>query len=193
MKNLLKTDNKILFGLRILLPILCLVVMGFIFSNSLQSGASSSAQSSAVTDAVQDVAGVIAPDSEIANATGEAYDKLHADIRTLAHFAEFALLGALLCWTYRAYTDKKKFLYAPASIIVLVPIIDEFLQTFSQARGAEWKDVLMDTCGGVSGFVLAALTLVLGVHIYRKRLQKKALIAAAAVAKSDVASEEKQV
>ncbi len=185
MKNLLKTDNKILLGLRIVLPILCLVVMGFIFSNSLKSGESSSAQSSAVTDAVQDVAGVIAPDSEIANATGAAYDKLHADIRNLAHYAEFALLGALLCWTYRAYTDKKKFLYAPALVIVLVPIADEFLQTFSQARGAEWKDVLTDTCGGVSGFVFAALVLMLGTYMYRKKLRKKAAFSAVASDKSD--------
>ena len=184
MKNVWKTDNKILLGLRIVLPVLCLAVMVFIFSNSLQSGESSSAQSSAVTDAVQEVISVIAPESEIANATGEAYDKLHADIRNLAHFAEFALLGALLCWTYRAYTAKKKFLYIPAVFVILVPIIDERLQTFSTSRAAEWKDVWTDICGGFVGFAFAAFTVWLGVALYRKRTEKRALISALAVAES---------
>lgn len=164
-----------IYLLRAGLTLLCVLTLILIFSNSLQSGEKSSGQSSAVTDAVQDVAGVIAPDSGVANATGTEYDKLHMDIRTLAHFGEFALLGALLIFCYFSYTRTKSFLILPLSGIVLTPFVDECLQMFATARAAELKDVLVDTAGGVFGVVLAVLALVIGGWLYRRRRAKKQL------------------
>ena len=86
---------------------------------------------------------------------GEAYDKLHWIVRTAAHFSEFALLGALFCWCYRAYTRDKTFLFLPVGLLVLVPIVDEFLQRSSAGRVADIADMLVDTAGGLCGFSFA--------------------------------------
>ena len=63
----------------------------------MQEGEQSAEKSSEVVKAVQKVAAFFDPNSAIATATGEAYDRLHAAVRNWAHFAEFALLGGLLC------------------------------------------------------------------------------------------------
>ncbi len=154
--------------LRILLPIACVLVLAFIFSNSLKTGEASSAQSSAVVDAVQAVFGVIAPNSAIATATGEDYQRLHACIRLLAHFAEFALLGALFAWCCLSYTTKKAYLLIPAAGVLTVPCIDEWLQSLTAERAAEWKDILVDGAGGICGLIFAVFCVVVGVFVYKK-------------------------
>lgn len=164
--------NRIHTALKIVLPILCLLTLGFIFGNSLQTSEQSAAQSSTVVDAVQDVASVIAPDSAIANATGEEYDKLHSIVRNMAHYLEFALLGALFCWTYYVFKPTKKYLYIPLIAFLIVPLLDESLQSFVSGRGSEWKDVGLDTLGGICGFAFALFVIWLVLRILRGKKQK---------------------
>ncbi len=166
-----RIENKIRLALKILLPILCALWLGFIFSNSLKTGAESSAQSSTVVEVVQTVAQVVAPKSEIAQATGDAYDRLHAFVRSMAHFAEFAVLGALFAWCYFAYTFRLKHCYLPFAGIVAVPIVDELLQKFTAARACTFVDVVVDVAGGVIGIAFATFAVWLGVKIYQ-RIQK---------------------
>ncbi len=161
--------NKIRIFWRVVTTLACALMLIFIFSNSLKTSEASSAQSSAVVDTIQDVASVVAPESSIATATGADYDKLHADVRMLAHFSEFMLLGALFVWCWYSYTDKKIWLIVPAVGAIFTPLIDEFLQIFSSGRGAEWMDVMLDILGGLCGGVFALCTLTLGIYIYRKR------------------------
>lgn len=174
MRNLLKLLDvkKIIFALRIILPMLCVLVLVFIFSQSLQTGEQSAQTSSKVVDTVQEVAQVIAPESKIATATGEAYDKLHADIRTLAHFAEFVLLGAVACGCCLVYTQKKRYWLLGILGLVLVPIIDETLQSFTANRAAEIIDILVDFGGGIVGFALV-LGCFYGVAYWWKRRKNK--------------------
>ena len=157
---------------RIVTTLACVFTLAFIFSNSLKTAEASSSQSSRVVDTVQKVVAVFAPESPIATATGEAYDKLHADIRTLAHFLQFALLGALYCWCWFTYTDEKGYVVIPATAIVITPMFDELLQALSYGRAAEWLDVGVDVAGGIVGGLFALCTLTIGVCIYRKRKQK---------------------
>lgn len=165
--------NKMRIFWRVFTTIACALMLVFIFSNSLKTGEESSAQSSTVVDTIQEVVSVIAPNSPIATATGEDYDKLHADVRTLAHFSEFMLLGALFVWCWYSYTDKKLWLLAPAGGAVITPIFDELLQMLSSGRAAEWLDVAVDIFGGVCGGFVALCTLTLGIHIYRKHKEKQ--------------------
>ena len=141
--------------LRIFFPIACIALLAFIFGNSLRTGEESTKQSSTIVAAVQTVAGVIAPGSAIATATGEAYERLHGCVRVIAHFIEFAALGALMVWCCFAYTRKKRYLFIPFALIFLVPIIDETIQLFTKGRGAELFDVLVGTAGGVCGGLAA--------------------------------------
>ena len=147
-------------------------MLAFIFSNSLKTGGESSAQSSVVVAMVQDMAAVLAPWSGIAEATGEEYERLHATVRTLAHFSEFALFGALLCWCTLSYTRKKPYQLLPFVGICVVPLVDESIQLFTAGRGAEWTDVLVDIAGGICGMAFALACFALGAYIYYKKKRK---------------------
>lgn len=180
MRNLTKKNGIWIRVLRILLTLAYLATLGFIFYNSLQTGAKSAEQSSKVVDTVQDAVSVVAPQSPIATATGEDYDALHSLIRSMAHFAEFALLGALGIWCALSYTDKKPFVFFPLIGAVAVPLADETLQRFVADRGSEWKDVFVDIAGGMSGIIFALGCVFVGVwvcswivSIRNKRKQKE--------------------
>ena len=148
--------------LRIATTLFCVVVVAWIFSHSLQTGAESAAQSSSIVDALQKFAKKIAPNSWVANATDEAYDRLHSIVRVLAHWAEFALMGFSFALCYVSWTEVRNWLYIPLCGIVMIPIIDEGLQYFTAGRGAQMGDVLVDCFGGVCGFcfVMGVLWLV---------------------------------
>lgn len=166
------TINWILLA-RVILTTLCVLCAVWIFSNSLRTGEQSVSQSSEVVDMVQDVASVVAPESFVATASGEDYDLLHSYIRNFAHFFEFLLLGALACGCYLSYTRKKRFLFIPLGGLALFPMIDEWLQTFVNGRGAEWKDVLLDMGGECIGFACVWLAFWLLCLIIDRKKKKK--------------------
>lgn len=166
-------QNKIRLIFKIILPILCLLWLAFILSNSLQTGEQSAQTSATVVDTVQQVAKVIAPESPIANATGTAYNNLHTLIRNCAHVAQFAVLGALFCFCYLAYTFKMRYFHFPIIGVVLIPIIDECLQGFVSGRGGELNDLLLDTYGGIAGLVFAGLIVAIGALIYEVKKKEK--------------------
>ena len=168
-----KTKNTktkyFLWGLRLLLTLACVLFAAFIFANSLQEAEESVEKSSNVVKAVQKVAAFFDPNSPIANATGEDYDKLHAVVRNLAHVAEFALFGSLLSWCCFSYTLKKIFQSIPPCALALVALTDEFLQLFTSGRAFQFTDLLLDVGGGVLGIGFAILTVWCGVLVYKKR------------------------
>ena len=167
------TRKKWRAALRILLPIVCVALLTFIFGNSLKTGEQSSRQSTTVVNAVQTVAGWVAPDSAIATATGPAYEHLHGWVRIIAHFLEFAALGAAMTWCTFSYSLKKRYLIFPLLMILIVPAIDESLQTFVQARAAEFKDIGVNTLGGVCGALFAVLVTGLILLSLRKTIRQE--------------------
>lgn len=154
---------------RIAATIFCVAVAAWIFSNSLQTGIESAAQSSAVVELVQTAAKVVAPDSWVANASGEAYDELHFIVRKLAHFSEFALFGFSLAICYASWTVRKKYVWIPLVLLLFVPLADEGIQLFTTARAAQLTDVLIDCGGDVCGFLLATGVLRLVYKISKQR------------------------
>ncbi len=170
-----KTTNKIALIAKIVLPILCIAWVAFIFSNSLRTGEESSKQSTEVVETVQTVVGWVAPDSPIVNATGEQFDLLHHFVRKAAHFTEFAILGALLCWCYFVYTLRLKHLYLPVAGALLVPLLDEGLQKLISGRAGMLADVLIDVSGSITGLAFAGIFvwMLVTVSRYRKSKQKK--------------------
>ena len=157
--------------LRVVLTLACIGVLLFIFSNSWAPASVSASSSSKVTDTVQSVFKFLAPNSFIATAVGEDYKKLMAWIRNFAHFAEFALMGALFVWCYFSYSSRWKGLYIPLIGIVCVPFIDEFIQLFASGRAWELMDVVVDTLGGFTGALFAVG--VVAFIIWRIKARKK--------------------
>ncbi len=159
--------------LRVATTLLCVGMLAWIFSNSLKTADVSSKQSDRAVRVVQDVVRVIAPNSPIVTATGEDYVRLHKIVRILAHFAEFALLGALLVWCWRTYTRKKVWFILPTALVFVVPVVDELLQSFTAGRAMELSDICVDVAGGICGALFALCVLWLAFAIVKKRAKRK--------------------
>ena len=169
--------KNMIFLLKIMLPVLYILTLAFIFGNSLQTGEESAQMSNQVVETVQEVVKIIAPQSPIATATGEDYERLHTSIRVLAHFTEFALLGMLACGCFLVYIqdcglDKRYWLIGALSVVI-VPCIDEWLQSFTANRAAEWADIWVDLSGGCIGFALILACFYGVVWILQKRKEKQ--------------------
>lgn len=136
------------------LAIVLLLVVSFIWGNSMLSPELSSEFSESV--------GRI-----IANITGEGNEMVTAgglSVRKLGHFAEFFALGVIanliLCLTVRS-----KCFRALLSVIVgiSVPLLDETIQIFS-GRGPSIVDVWID----IAGYATGCLVVFLAVSVYKK-------------------------
>jgi VanZ family protein len=93
----------------------------------------------------------------------EAIDAVRWVVRKTAHLAEYAVL-AWLAW--RALRrpergDLSKWSWKPAvqalAIVIVYAATDEFHQTFVPNRTGSWKDVCIDTVGGMIGLVIVWL------------------------------------
>ena len=155
--------------LRAFFTLASILVLAFIFGNSAATGEESSSVSLKVTESTQDCFEVIAPESFIATAEGEDFDLLHSVIRKIAHFSEFALLGVCLTLCYLSYSREKVGLLIPVFGVAFVPMLDEYLQSFSSGRAAELFDVAIDTAGGLCGVLVALALAAILFKIIKKR------------------------
>jgi VanZ family protein len=167
----IKTD-KIRIVWRVITTLACALMLLFIFSNSLQTAEASSKQSLAMVDTIQDVASVIAPQSPIATATGAEFDFLHACIRNIAHFLEYALLGSCAFGLFLSYSRGKRYAFFPVAFACLTAVFDEFTQTLSDGRAAEWTDFLVDSVGVLAGSVFALVVFFIGLLIVRRTISR---------------------
>lgn len=134
------------------IALLCLN-LAFIWGNSLLDGQASGA----LSNWIRDFLGNFLPISQ-SEQSGHI-------LRKLAHFSEFASLGALAVWLV-------SMLGARTAICLALPLcggfaaacIDEAIQSLSPGRCPSPVDVGIDTAGVATGILL----LFLGYHIYRK-------------------------
>ena len=141
--------------LSVLLLILCL---GFIWGNSALPGRISGNLSNGILQWINSHAGT--------HLTGYA-------VRKLAHFSEFTLLGLILAWMGRLYSEKgTERLTLPLLGGVLAALTDETIQVFVPNRGPSVIDVWIDT----SGVILGIGILVLGHAVVRTRRKHKYIL-----------------
>lgn len=129
----------------------------FIWGNSCLPGS----VSGAISRWVRDVLSFILP-GRPANP-----DSGHGLLRKLAHFTEFACLGALFTWLF-GILRKPLLIALPCGFFVAC--MDETIQRFVPDRGPAFRDVLIDTAG-----VLAGIGLLLLGYTIRKRQEKQYL------------------
>ena len=97
-------------------------------------------KSSTVTKIINDVLHVFGIKGEIP----------HKFVRKLAHFTEFAILAVFVSITLHFSPQKLSILFSPAICFVCASA-DEILQNFSEGRGPQFSDVLIDTSGAICG------------------------------------------
>lgn len=135
--------------LLILFAALSLLMVAFIWGNSLKSVSESSAQSSAVADKIQ---GVVDPQQKVEP------DVFHNLIRKLAHVIEFFALGLFVCGfaICLGYELSKRLISMPLLIVLSIAVADEWIQSFAD-RGSLVTDVVLDFTGALAGLLTAAV------------------------------------
>lgn len=143
---------------------LCVLCVIFIFSNSLDNGDESSLKSGFVVAVLQG----------IVNFFTDGVTVSESFVRTLAHFSEFALLGFLLIFCVKTFTQKYlKHIFIVLFISLVVAVIDEILQLFSEGRASDVLDVAVDFSGAVTGFLFFVLIAKITHSIVFVRRRKK--------------------
>lgn len=77
-------------------------------------------------------------------------------VRKCAHFTIYAALGISASVSFRLLTGRRYKTVFPISTVfcILYAISDEIHQCFSYGRGPQATDVLIDTAGAITGFLL---------------------------------------
>ena len=132
--------------------VLIVLLLVFIWGNSLLPGEVSRAFSDWVKELL----------SFFFSGTGSGREGGSGVLRKIAHFTEFTALGCLLCW--RAGMLKKQ---RPVPILwgTMAACVDECIQIFTPDRTPRVTDVLLDSCGVLTGLLL----LNLGYNIFKKK------------------------
>jgi VanZ family protein len=95
---------------------------------------------------------------------------IHHYIRKSAHFTEYFILSLLVLRGIRAGRPGTRFAWALVviAIVACYASLDELHQRFVPGRTAAVGDVLIDTSGGITAQVVAALVILLG-HVRERR------------------------
>lgn len=92
-------------------------------------------------------------------------------IRKNAHFFIYMALGMSLLLS-REKVGKREILEV-VGFVILYAISDEFHQSFIPGRGASFRDVCIDTLGGISGVLIVKTTCYTkNIYIYKKSVVK---------------------
>lgn len=138
--------------------VLLLAFTLLIFSFSLDTAEESSEKSEKVTEALQAICDALNMDVEV----------VEGAVRKAAHFAEFALLGALAFLCSRAFDIG----ICPALLYsIIAAATDETIQIYSSERSSSTTDVLLDFAGSVLGVL--CLLLIIKLRKPRKPENKK--------------------
>ena len=136
-----------------ILWILVLTWATVIFLFSAQDAAASSALSDKVTTFLLQLFGIDSPTMSPTPDTGGWF----LSVRTMAHFASFAIFGMLTALAIRSHrTGRWQNWLFPAGISLFYAIFDEIHQAFVPGRSTEWQDIAVDFGGAVLGIALIA-------------------------------------
>lgn len=143
-----------------ILSVLIVLVLVFIWGNSLVSGEISGAISDAIMERMNAAAEKLGFGADVftymsdEDGDGVAEQPTSHLIRKAAHITEYAVLAALIF--LRLESGGRKRFFTAWGLGALTGAIDETLQIFSH-RGSQVQDVLIDAAGALLGLCIAAL------------------------------------
>lgn len=124
---------------------LLIAILSFIWGNSAMPAEESGALSGWVGQMLSKLLPFLSLESE---------KGMHI-LRKVAHFSEFAVLGAILSWLFRMLLERPIPQYLlPLGCGVAAACIDETIQIFSPGRYCSIVDVGIDSCGVLAGMIL---------------------------------------
>lgn len=130
----------------VLCVIILLLILSFIWGNSLLPANESGALSNFMKTILQKLLPFL-----FSGAPGSGGNW----IRKLAHFSEFTLLGVCLCWLFAMMCSRLR-KQIPSALFcgILVACTDETIQRFIPGRSGNLTDVGIDSAGVITGIAL---------------------------------------
>ena len=151
------------YGKIFLFSLLSLLVISFIFGNSVKPSAKTNSESKQIVK-------VLTPITKAE--TDAAIDEINKIVRKSAHAIEFATLGvflALLAESMREIT-KRRHICFPLFIALLVGVTDEFIQKYF-GRTSKVSDVFIDFSGAIIGIFIVFIICEIVVMSKKKRVR----------------------
>ncbi len=142
---------------RVILLLLILATLCFIFARSTKAPADSAAESDKVRDFLEEV---LPPDSETT-------DFVLTNVRKIAHFSEFGLLGILTVFLFATYRCRAAFVGRWLVFGFFAAFADETIQMFT-GRGPAIADVWIDV-GGYLFYSILTFLILIPILLIRKR------------------------
>lgn len=94
-------------------------------------------------------------------------------IRKMAHFAEYAFMGFLQYSILRCnFGKKKKFFWIATVWTAVSAAADEIHQLFVPGRWGSVADVVLDTCGGITGILFCMFVVFVCKKIFKNRVKR---------------------
>lgn len=140
--------------------LLTLLIVGFIWGNSLKTVEQSSNQSAPVADGLRPV---LDPTEKVEKPI------FHDYVRKLAHVIEFFALGLAVAGfgvSLSSYLNKRM-ISMPVLIVLLVAVMDEYIQDFT-GRGSLVTDVVLDFVSALAGLLSVWLAIIIILKIKNK-------------------------
>ena len=133
---------------RIILIILTILWMGIIFSFSAENSDKSSNTSGRTIRTIVRIFTNLPKEQE-----NQVVEQLQHVVRKGAHFSIYTIGGIILLFLVKTYTNNKPWIYA-WGIGTLYAITDEIHQYFVPGRSCEIADVMLDSCGVITGILI---------------------------------------
>lgn len=160
MKNRLKAKT-------IAKVLLCVIWLGIIFYNGTRPGETSQKASKEVIKVASTVMNIT---EASADTSGINTSQLNYYVRKNAHFFQYFLLSIFLCSAIREFKlYKTSEIFLLLFLLLLFPVIDEFIQKFIPGRTSLIFDVIIDFSGGV----IAMLISYIGYRFRKKEIPMK--------------------
>lgn len=150
---------------RMCLCIICLLlIITFIWGNSLLPGTDSGALSNSVNELLQKLFPFLFSNN---SSTGDSW------VRKLAHFSEFTLLGICLCWIFAMlYSRLCEQIPRVLFFGILVACADETIQRFIPGRNGNLIDVGIDSSGIAVGTLMFTIGYLIFINTKQHNLEE---------------------
>lgn len=152
-------------GWLIVIPVL--IVIAFIWSNSLDPPSASYEKSNLFMKQISQIlSDVLSPDNKFL-----IFFQSH--VRKIAHFLEYALLGNVISISMFVLGMKKvRHFYYAFSFSVIAAVVDEYIQIYTH-RGSSVRDIIIDCSGFACGFTIISLIYLIGIIVKKDKKNKK--------------------
>lgn len=141
---------------RVAKVLLCVMWLGIIFYNGTRQGVVSQRSSKEVVKVVSKFIDI--PLIKL-NTPNIKFNEINFYVRKNGHFFQYLIFSVLLCAAVRQFKlYKSSELFLLLFLLLLFPVIDEFIQKYIPGRTSNIFDIIIDFSGGILGMLISNIS-----------------------------------